>query len=111
MLSIETLTTEQKETFDALIKGLKGNEQRFYEYAKKNPHIGDAFERLTLQRIDEGWSIISFREIVERLRWAPNPTSNKHFGIADQYIAYYGRLFISKYPEYKDRFTLTRIID
>lgn len=77
----------------------------FCSYHRKNPHIFQKFEELTLQTIAKKFKHYSAKGILELIRWHSGISSDGDcFKVNNNYSSFYARLFEAKYPEHKDFF-------
>ena len=83
----------------------------WWEWHKANPEVWQYFEKFSLEAIQRGRKKISHWLIINRIRWEVNiVTTGEDFKISNDYIAFYARLWIALYPQYKDLFTIKRMI-
>ena len=70
----------------------------FWEYHEDNPDIYRLFDRYAVIAIEKGHKKLSPWLIVNRIRWEQHVIvrSNTPFKIANDYIAYYSRLWMIK---------------
>ena len=89
-------------------------QQAFEIYHRLNPHIYDECKKLALSAIRKGRSKISFKLIVNVIRWekymqTEEPTlwdqdgKQVRFKINDAYSSRFARLFAKDYPQYADK--------
>jgi hypothetical protein len=92
-------------------------QQAFVEYHNANPSIYVEFEKMALRAIGAGKKKISFKMIMNVIRWekfiqTEEPTlftlNNEvvKFKINDAYGSRYARMFAQKYPEHVDKIEL-----
>lgn len=100
----------------------------FEEYHKVNPHVYDKFKELAFMAINRGKSKISFKMIMNVIRWehyliTHEPTKvweemptlfdmvgkPKAYKLNDAYGSRYARLFIFDYPNHEDKIELRRL--
>jgi len=95
-------------------------QQAFNQYHKLNPKVYDQFKRLAFQAIDKGKKKISFKAILNVIRWevfiqTDEPTlfdiagETVKFKINDAYSSRYARLFIKENPEHKDKIEIRNL--
>lgn len=78
-------------------------------YHKENPHIYSRFEYYTFEAISAGRTRFGSQMILERLRWYEIvEAKNDKFKINNDMGAYYSRLFMNQYPEYKGIFNIRK---
>ena len=84
--------------------------QAWWDWHKANPNIFLLFERFSLEAITNGHKRLSAWLIVNRIRWETIvATTGGDFKINNDHIAFYARLFIAKYPQYKEFFVIKRM--
>lgn len=79
--------------------------QRFLDYHAENNHVYDAFEKFTLEAIRAGRSKLSANLIYERIRWDSMIYSKDQYKMNNNYRADHARMFVEKYPNYRDFFS------
>lgn len=72
---------------------------RFLKVFVENIHIWQMFERKALQRARLKMRF-GAKEIMEDLRYKTPASMNGEFKIGNSYTAYFGRMFVLKYPHY-----------
>lgn len=78
---------------------------KWWAWHKQNPHVYQLFKRFTIQAIDAGHKNLSAWLIINRIRWETSiETKGDDFKISNDYIAYYSRLFMHDFPQYKGFF-------
>ena len=83
----------------------------FWDWHKANPRVWDYFERFSLEVVNKGHKKVSHWLIINRIRWEVYlETTGEDFKISNDYIAFYARLWIARYPEHKDLFTIKKMI-
>ena len=86
----------------------------FNKYHAENPHVYEQFKRLALSAINKGKSKISFKMILNVVRWevfiqTSEPTlfdldgKMTKFKINDAYSSRYARLFVDEFPQHIDK--------
>lgn len=92
----------------------KSIQQAFTAYHKANPDVYENVKRLAFQAIDKGKQKVSFKLIINVLRWEiylqtvePDPPKVKgkaiHFRINDAYHSRYSRMFATDFPEHEPK--------
>lgn len=92
----------------------------FEEYHRNNPKIYGEFKKFALKAIKAGKKRISFKMILNVIRWEvfiapikPNlfdqPNEFSEMKINDAYSSRYARLFVEDYPEHKDKIELRNL--
>lgn len=82
-----------------------GTKEKWWQWHKANPHVYELFKRFTMQAIDRGHRNLSAWLIVNRVRWETSiETKGDDFKINNDYIAFYARLFMHDFPQYKGFF-------
>jgi len=95
-------------------------QQSFNEYHKVNPQVYEEFKKLAFKAIDSGKKKISFKMIMNVIRWeiflkVEEPTLFSidgkvvKFKINDAYGSRYARMFIDEYPKHSDKIELRRL--
>ena len=82
--------------------------ERFEKFHNEHPEVWALFIDFTFDRIRLGFEHYSVDAITQRIRWETEVGSNKlaDFKINDHYRAFYARLFMDTYPDYKGFFRL-----
>ena len=75
----------------------------FFAWHEKRRAIWWAFERKALEMLNEGTCRIGAKDIFEQIRKDPGMTSSTGWKVNNNYSAIYGRIFVYKYPRFKDR--------
>jgi len=92
------------------MKSYDEKKREWWEWHKANPDVWTLFERFSLEAIQRGRNKISHWLIINRIRWETAiVTTGKDFKISNDYIAFYARLWIAKYPQHKDLFTIKKM--
>jgi len=77
----------------------------FSHFHEDNPGVFNLFKKFTFQIIARGHKHFSADAIVHRIRWESSiETTDKDFKISNNHVMFYGRLFMSMYPEHKELF-------
>lgn len=77
--------------------------ERFAAFHAANPHVADALESLAAEWLDLH-PRIGTKALVERLRWESGiSTHGDPYLINNDFTAHYGRLLISRHPEWDGR--------
>ena len=85
--------------------------QDWWKWHCANPDVWLYFERFSLEAISRGRTKISHWLIINRIRWEVNiVTTGEDFKISNDYIAFYARLWNARYPQYKNLFTIKKMI-
>lgn len=88
----------------------KSIRQGFLEFHTANPHVFVEFEKQAMLAISKGRTKLSAKLIINWIRWNEFlRTSDLNFSINDAFQSYYGRLFVEKYPEHKDKFEMRKL--
>lgn len=86
--------------------------KRFLLWHAANPKVWDYFEKFTLEAIQKGHRRISHWLILNRVRWEVFlQTTGDDFKISNDYFAFYARLWITRYPQYRFIFKIKRMKD
>jgi len=83
---------------------------KFKKYHTENPHIYEAFEKLTLEIISAGRRNFEVRGIIGKLRWDSAIRGNDEFKVNENYATYYGRLFEDLHPQHVGFFRKKNIL-
>ncbi len=79
--------------------------QKWWAWHKNNPHVYELFKRFTNEAIARGHVNLSAWLIINRIRWETSIiTKGEDFKISNDFIAYYSRLFMHEFPQYKGFF-------
>lgn len=90
-----------------MLTDYEAKKRDWWEWHKKNPHVWELFEKFSMQAIASGRKKISHWLIINRIRWETSiVTTGVDFKISNDYIAFYARLWIAKFPEHKDLFNI-----
>ena len=92
----------------------------FDEYHSTNPLVYDEFKKLAFTAIDSGKSKISFKLMLNVVRWesylktseTTDVTLNSEsvkFKINDAYSSRYARLFITEFPQHSPKIELRQL--
>ena len=82
-----------------------GDDKKFNEYHRQNPHIYQAFEKKTLEAISRGYKHCSAKGVFEILRWETAVAANHdEYKINNNYTPFYARLFMKNHPEHQEFF-------
>ncbi len=77
---------------------------KFPDYHKENPNIYEAFKKYTFKSIDKGLNNYSAEAIFNIIRWFTKESGNDEFKVNNNYKAFYSRMFMNEFPEYKGYF-------
>jgi hypothetical protein len=92
------------------MKTLIERKQEWWDWHKANPDVWRLFERFSLEAINMGHKRLSAWLIVNRIRWESMVvTTGNDYKITNDYIAFYARLFINKYPQYSGFFVTKKM--
>ncbi len=95
-------------------------QQAFDEYHQNNPKVYDKFKELANVAIKKGKKKISFKLILNVIRWDHFMNVNEQtdvfldneyrkFKINDAYASRYARLFIGEFPEHEEKIELREL--
>lgn len=98
----------------------KSIQQAFDDYHKNNPKVYDKFKELSLSAIKKGKKKISFKLILNVIRWEHFMNVNEQtdvfldnelrkFKINDAYASRYARMFINEFPEHAEKIELREL--
>ena len=82
---------------------------KWQKFHHNNPRVYELFKKFTFQAIQAGHKSFSADAICHRIRWETsivtleeevNPDTGGKLKICNNHVAYYGRKFMSDYPEY-----------
>ncbi|GGT22243.1 hypothetical protein ACK389_10610 [Streptomyces antibioticus] len=79
--------------------------EQFHAFDAQNPHVYQALERLTRERLTVGATRISLKALFEALRWRL-PSGVR--GLNNNFTALYVRKLIAEHPEWATAFELRR---
>lgn len=79
---------------------------RMQVYHNLNPAVWKGFESCAKKLLAEGKRKIGAKLIAERLRWFREHDSAIMHAVNNNFTAMYARIFVAKYPQYRDRFEL-----
>ena len=89
----------------------KARKAKWWSWHKKNPQVYELFEQFSLQAIKKGHKRLSAWLIINRVRWETSvETYGDPFKISNDYIAFYSRYFMHRYPQHKGFFKLHAMI-
>lgn len=79
--------------------------ERLQRYHAENPGLYETFKAYTFEAIESGYRNFSARMIVEKIRWETGVVArNSDFKIDNGITAFYARLFMEQFPQYRDYF-------
>lgn len=82
----------------------------FLEYHRNNPAIWKGFERFSLEVWARGRKHYGAKAIMERARYELDiEQGNSEFKINNNFVSYYARIMLAKYPELKGFFEFRRV--
>lgn len=95
-------------------------QKAFSEFHRLNPKVYEQFKRLAFKAIYAGKKKISFKMILNVIRWEvfiqtneptlfDNGTEQIKFKINDAYSSRYARLFIKHFPQHADKIELRKL--
>lgn len=82
--------------------------QQLAKYHKSNPEVFDLFCQMTLKAIASGRRKFSAHMIVMGIRWNSFVKTDSEFKINNLFFPYFARMFMLRYPEHQDIFSLRR---
>lgn len=75
--------------------------ERFCKFHEANPRLWELFQQFALDVARRGRERYSVSAIVERIRWHVDiETGGADVKINNDFKAYYGRMFMAKFPQY-----------
>lgn len=80
------------------------SQTKFDKYNAENPKVYEGFKKFTFEAIAAGRKYLGAELIINRLRWETVISGNDRFKINNNYEAFYSRLFMRDFPEYKGFF-------
>lgn len=83
--------------------------QAFLNYDKLHPEVWKLFKKFTFDVIERGFKNYSAVFIIQQIRWhtdKPNVDGSSTFKINNNYIPFYARRFMLKYPTFKGFFRI-----
>lgn len=93
-----------------ILDELNDIQSNFEVFHRDNPYIFKLFEELALKAISKGKRKIGSKQIIEVIRWKIwVETEGEKYKINNNYTSRYGRLFVAKHPQYKDRFEFRKL--
>jgi hypothetical protein len=93
------------------MKLYQARKAEFDVWHKDNPMIWAYFQRFALEAVDKNRKKISHWLIINRIRWEVYVlTTGEDFKIDNNFIAFYARLWIEKYPQHKDLFNIKHMV-
>lgn len=86
------------------------NYNKFPEYHKDNPHIYEAFKKITFMAINKGHKDFSAEFVFNVIRWETNVSAKGYdeYKVNNNYKAFYSRMFMDDFPAYKGIFKTRR---
>lgn len=81
-------------------------EVKFITFHRANRQVYKLYKKFALKLIAAGEDKIGSKMIIERIRWESRLKKNKGetYKIDNNYTCHYARLFITEFPEHRDRF-------
>lgn len=84
--------------------------KEFKEYFFENPDMWDAYKKFAGVALNANPKRISIGMVAERIRWETTVTSGSgKYKVRSNFRAFYARLLMWKYPQYRGKFTLLKI--
>lgn len=86
--------------------------EAFFAWHLKNPVVWTMFESEALRLIAAGKRHWGAKALAEWIRYQRATTEGGQFGdysVANNYVAYYARIFAFKYPQHKDFFEFREV--
>ncbi|HWY79567.1 MAG TPA: hypothetical protein VNW29_04365 [Candidatus Sulfotelmatobacter sp.] len=77
--------------------------EQFLEFHENHPEIYENYKNEILKAINQGREIYSISIITEHHRW------DRRYKISNNHRAYYARIFVEEFPEYKNFFKFKSI--
>lgn len=95
-------------------------QKAFEDFDRLNPKVWDKFKELALMAINRGKTKISFKMIMNVIRWEYFIQTNEQlslfhdelpekFKINDAYGSRYARKFIAEFPQHQDKIDLRKL--
>jgi hypothetical protein len=78
--------------------------KKFLKYHHERPDVWVAFEAVTLKLIKRGIKRYGAKAIAEVVRYHETLNRGEEFDVNNNYLSYYARAFVRKYPGAKDFF-------
>jgi len=80
----------------------------FLGYNHKRPEIWKEFEAMALHLCESGEKQFGAKAVVEKIRWEREQSRNDkgEYAISNSMVSCYARVFVLKYPEYRNRIVL-----
>lgn len=93
------------------VKSYTDLKKKFLIYHNANPKVWKLFKKYTFIIIASGKSTYSAKAIFERIRWYHDieGRDDRGFKLSNNHTAYYSRMFVSAFPEYRDFFRFKRV--
>lgn len=104
-----SLSKEQiaAETVEFLQQKLNKRKEKWWNWASKNPHVWQLFCKYAFEMIAAGKKKGSAWDVINRIRWHEEiETKGGEFKISNDFIGWYARMFIKKYPQHANLFTI-----
>lgn len=84
--------------------------KRFRDYDEKNPHIWEAFEKITDLAVERGYWHIGASFIGNIIRWErPEVAEGDLFKVNNDFFPYYARKYMKKHPKQRKLFEVRRL--
>lgn len=95
-------------------------QEAFEDFHRENPHVYKKFVELSFRAINKGKKKISFKMIMNVIRWEHYLETNEQtdlflngqktkFKINDAYGSRYARIFAKDYPEHSEKIELRKL--
>lgn len=81
----------------------------FVKWHEKSPEVWKELEKVALEAINTGIPKWGAKGIAEVVRWNLSMRKKEEFKLNNNYVSYYARVFVLKYPEHSGFFEFREV--